>query len=93
MCTNEKFTIGTPVMCWNNDNMENAKMRVLISLQTEKFAVVYPGYDGNGYLEYFDHICNIHEYRRYISTPNYLIIDKTRRYTDMTGETHPVQCH
>lgn len=73
MKNGEKFTVGTPVMCWNGDNMEHAKMRMFITLEAEKFSVLYPGYDGNGYVEYYDYICNLHEYSRYIRTPNYAI--------------------
>lgn len=73
----ERFTVGSPVMCWNGDNMEDAKMRTFIMTTPDgKSSVGYPGYDSSGHIEYVDHLCGLDEYRRYITTPSHIWRDR-----------------
>lgn len=73
MRSKKRFSSGLPVMCWNNDNVENAKMRRYLDQSQQLFSVVYPGNDSRSHVEYYEHICGLDEYRRYILTPSLLI--------------------
>jgi len=82
MSKSERFRIGLPVMCWNSDNIHQAKMRVYIDHIDQSFSVAYPGYDSAGRIEQYEHICELETYQRYITTPNrsYQAYDQREEY-------------